>query len=289
MKKINILVSAFVISLLAAGCAKESLSKSEVEAGFPNAYKGKIPEISFEATPSGEAQFDIASGAVYVEASVTVSGITKEVGEVEIGVITSTTDDFKNTKVAGVPVTEDGTYTVRALVNANTTSYFQASISTKYGSSYSDVVTAKVSDVPFYGKIVGKWAGTMISLAYGDEYEGHTIEIILDETDYEKSCYIYDIEPYYAAEGYNHTEGFNIVKGIIDSENNQILIPTGSDMTLGGRQYYATNSSMDEVYDYGAFVLSEDGASLKCDTYFENLKPNGQPEDLYAPVEFSKL
>ena len=49
MKRINIIISALAISVLAASCAKESPSKSEVEAGFPNRFQGEIPEVSFSA------------------------------------------------------------------------------------------------------------------------------------------------------------------------------------------------------------------------------------------------
>ncbi|MGN1225861.1 MAG: hypothetical protein ACI4TL_01330 [Candidatus Cryptobacteroides sp.] len=286
MKNINIIFAALAISVLAAGCSKESLSKSEVEAGFTNSYKGEIPEVSFSATPTGDAKFDVKTSAIYVETKVTVSGISEELGSVVIGVISSSKADLSNPKSTSLEVSQDGTYDLRALVNANSTCYLQASVSTPYGCTYSDAVKVSVSDVPFYSKIAGSWKGTISSLVYGDEYK-NTIKIILDEDDPENVCYVCNLEPYYSNEGYVQEEGFNIIEAAIDNENNQIIIATGSSMTLAGRSFYASDEE-GEVIEYGALVLSEDGEQLTCNEAFYTVKSDGKAEDWYGPAVYTK-
>ena len=82
MKRINIIISALAISALAASCAKESPSKSEVEAGFPNRFQGEIPEVSFSA---GKATIDDKTYSIYVDTKVTVSGLGDNLDKVVIG------------------------------------------------------------------------------------------------------------------------------------------------------------------------------------------------------------
>ena len=97
MKNIVRIASALALVVLAASCSKMSPSKSEVEAGFPKAYTGAIPEISFAATPSGEAKFDVDLNAVCIPVKLTVSGVNEELGKVTICVLSSSKADFSNT------------------------------------------------------------------------------------------------------------------------------------------------------------------------------------------------
>lgn len=286
MKNIVKIASAIAFAVLAAACTKLGPSKSEVEAGFKDAYTGDIPQISFVATPSGTAKFDVETASVYIEASVTVSGVNANLGEVVIGVLSAGKEDLSNAINTDMVITQDGTYDLKVNVTANQVNFLKASVSTQYGCSYSEAVKLDVSDIPFYGKIPGKWEGKVTSFAFGDEYSS-TLSISLDKEDPENVCYVGNIDPYYADEGYTFDKGFNFIKGIIDNENNQIILVTGSSMNLGGRAYYAADTD-GNVYKYGTLVLSKDAKTLVREDCFFTVTKDGKAEDWYAPAKYVK-
>lgn len=286
MKNIVKIASAIAFAVLAAACTKLGPSKSEVEAGFKDAYTGDIPQISFVATPSGTAKFDVETASVYIEASVTVSGVNANLGEVVIGVLSAGKEDLSNAINTDMVITQDGTYDLRVNVTANQVNFLKASVSTQYGCSYSEAVKLDVSDIPFYGKIAGSWTGKVTSLAYGDEYSS-TLSISLDKEDPENVCYVGNIEPYFADNGNTFDKGLNFIKGIIDNENNQIILVTGSSMNLGGRAYYAADTD-GNVYKYGTLVLSKDAKTLVREDCFFTVTKDGKAEDWYAPAKYVK-
>lgn len=286
MKNIVKIASAIAFAVLAAACTKLGPSKSEVEAGFKDAYTGDIPQISFVATPSGTAKFDVETASVYIEASVTVSGVNANLGEVVIGVLSAGKEDLSNAINTDMVITQDGTYDLKVNVTANQVNFLKASVSTKYGCSYSEAVKLDVSDIPFYGKIPGKWEGKVTSLRYGDEYSS-TLSISLDKEDPENVCYVGNIEPYFADGGNTFDKGLNFIKGIIDNENNQIILVTGSSMNLGGRAYYAADTE-GNVYKYGTLVLSKDAKTLVREDCFFTVTKDGKAEDWYAPAKYVK-
>lgn len=286
MKNIVKIASAIAFAVLAAACTKLGPSKSEVEAGFKDAYTGDIPQISFVATPSGTAKFDVETASVYIEASVTVSGVNANLGEVVIGVLSAGKEDLSNAINTDMVITQDGTYDLRVNVTANQVNFLKASVSTQYGCSYSEAVKLDVSDIPFYGKIAGSWTGKVTSRAYGDEYSS-TLSISLDKEDPENVCYVGNIEPYFADNGNTFDKGLNFIKGIIDNENNQIILVTGSSMNLGGRAYYAADTD-GNVYKYGTLVLSKDAKTLVREDCFFTVTKDGKAEDWYAPAKYVK-
>ena len=286
MKNLVKIASAIAFAVLAAACTKLGPSKSEVEAGFKDAYTGDIPQISFVATPSGTAKFDVETASVYIEASVTVSGVNASLGEVVIGVLSADKEDLSDAINTDMVITQDGTYDLRVNVTANQVNFLKASVSTKYGCSYSEAVKLDVSDIPFYGKIPGKWEGKVTSLALGDEYSS-TLYISLDKEDPENVCYVGNIEPYFADNGNTFDKGLNFIKGIIDNENNQIILVTGSSMNLGGRAYYAADTE-GNVYKYGTLVLSKDAKTLVREDCFFTVTKDGKAEDWYAPAKYVK-
>ena len=286
MKNIVKIASAIAFAVLAAACTKLGPSKSEVEAGFKDAYTGDIPQISFVATPSGTAKFDVETASVYIEASVTVSGVNANLGEVVIGVLSAGKEDLSNAINTDMVITQDGTYDLKVNVTANQVNFLKASVSTQYGCSYSEAVKLDVSDIPFYGKIAGSWTGKVTSLAYGDEYSS-TLSISLDKEDPENVCYVGNIEPYFADGGNTFDKGLNFIKGIIDNENNQIILVTGSSMNLGGRAYYAADTE-GNVYKYGTLVLSKDAKTLVREDCFFTVTKDGKAEDWYAPAKYVK-
>ena len=288
MKNIVKIASAIAFAVLAAACTKLGPSKSEVEAGFKDAYTGDIPQISFVATPSGTAKFDVETASVYIEASVTVSGVNANLGEVVIGVLSAGKEDLSNAINTDMVITQDGTYDLKVNVTANQVNFLKASVSTKYGCSYSEAVKLDVSDIPFYGKIPGSWTGKVTSLAFKDEEFSSTLFISLDKEDPENVCYVGNIEPYWAEEKkQTFDKGVNFIKGIIDNENNQIILVTGSSMNLGGRAYYAADTD-GNVYKYGTLVLSKDAKTLVREDCFFTVTKDGEAEDWYAPAKYVK-
>lgn len=286
MKNTVKIASVIAFAVLTAACTKMAPSKYEVEAGFEDAYQGAIPEVSFAATPSGNAKFDIESGSIYIATKVTVSGVSATAGKIVVGVLSSEKEDFTNTQNSDLVITEDGTYEIAANVSANKVNYIKASISTQYGCSFSDVVKLNISDVPFYGKISGNWAGKVTSLAFGDEYSSNLV-ISLDKEDPENYCYVGNIEPYYESSGNTVDKGLNYIKCQIDNENNQIILATGSSMNLGGRMYFASDLE-GSVLDYDVLTLSEDSKSLVREAAFFTVKPDGSAEDWYGPATYKK-
>lgn len=286
MKNTVKIASVIAFAVLTAACTKMAPSKYEVEAGFEDAYQGAIPEVSFAATPSGNAKFDIESGSIYIATKVTVSGVSATAGKIVVGVLSSEKEDFTNTQNSDLVITEDGTYEIAANVSANKVNYIKASISTQYGCSFSDVVKLNISDVPFYGKISGNWAGKVTSLAFGDEYSSNLV-ISLDKEDPENYCYVGNIEPYYESSGNTFDKGLNYIKCQIDNENNQIILATGSSMNLGGRMYFASDLE-GSVLDYDVLTLSEDSKSLVREATFYTVKPDGSAEDWYGPATYKK-
>ena len=287
MKNIVKIASAIAFAVLAAACTKLGPSKSEVESGFKDAYTGDIPQISFVATPSGTAKFDVETASVYIEASVTVSGVNANLGEVVIGVLSAGKEDLSNAINTDMVITQDGTYDLRVNVTANQVNFLKASVSTKYGCSYSEAVKLDVSDIPFCGKIPGSWTGKVTSLAVKDEEFSSTLYISLDKEDPENVCYVGNIEPYFADSGNTFDKGVNFIKGIIDNENNQIILVTGSSMNLGGRAYYAADTE-GNVYKYGTLVLSKDAKTLVREDCFFTVTKDGKAEDWYAPAKYVK-
>ena len=141
-------------------------------------------------------------------------------------------------------------------------------------------------NIPFYGKIGGTWKGKVTSLAYGDEYDS-VISIMLDEEDPENVCYVCDIEPFYVSKGFTYKKtGYNVIQASIDAENQQIVIATGSDMTLGGLLFYATDLE-GTVVGQATLKLSADGSSLVMAEAFY-IVAEGKPEDWYSPAEYKK-
>ena len=79
---------------------------------------------------------------------------------------------------------------------------------------------------------------------------------------------------------------YNVIQASIDAENQQIVIATGSDMTLEGRLFYATDLE-GKVVGQATLKLSADGSSLVRAEAFYTVA-EGEPEDWYSPAEYKK-
>ncbi|MDE5890993.1 MAG: hypothetical protein K2H10_08275, partial [Bacteroidales bacterium] len=224
----------------------------------------------------------------YVTVTAEVSGITDQMEGLSLCFLSSTNVEFSNARPVEVAAA-NGTVTADVPVSAGRKNYVTVSISCADGVSYSDVMEIDVPDVPFWAKVSGTYTGTVVSLAYGDEYVS-VITVILDENDPENKCIVGNLEPYFYSEGKTMDEGYNFVEAQIDNENACIIIPNESSLNLGGRTFLGLNAADDDsatAYADGILYLTPDADALVRPYAFYTLS-NGEPEDLYAGAVYTK-
>lgn len=270
MKNILKISSVLAAALMIASCGKMAPSKSAVEAGFEAA--AVLPTLQVNAS---SVSYDYLNSMAIVE--VTVSGMSEGV---EVGLVSSKTEDFASTYYVQAENAADGKITAKAKISPSSEWYVVATASDNAsGSSYSEVIKIDVPTFPFWASIAGTYKGTVESLAYGDSYTS-TVSVVLDSEDPENKCYILGFEPYYADGGYPNTQSqFNYLECVIDNENNCIIAPYGSDMNLGGRWMH---SFTEKGACNGVFTFSKDYNSMVRAWEFYTVKPDGKVEDYYA-------
>ncbi|MDE6871671.1 MAG: hypothetical protein K2J62_06065 [Bacteroidales bacterium] len=281
MKKISTYILVLVAFGIAAISCQKAPSKAEVEAGFSPA--GPVPSVGI-----GNAPDKISALDGYVTVTAEVSGITDQMEGLSLCFLSSTNVEFSNARPVEVAAA-NGTVTADVPVSAGRKNYVTVSISCADGVSYSDVMEIDVPDVPFWAKVSGTYTGTVVSLAYGDEYVS-VITVILDENDPENKCIVGNLEPYFYSEGNTMDEGYNFVEAQIDNENACIIIPNGSSLNLGGRTFLGLNAADDDsatAYADGILYLTPDADALVRPYAFYTLS-NGEPEDLYAGAVYTK-
>lgn len=231
---------------------------------------------------------------------VTFTGLYDDLSALSVGVLSDTDPTFRNASFT--PASRDasgkfvdGTFTINARVNPNRTCYIRGVAASNEGTSFSEVMTVAVPDIPFHLKVLGKtFKGTLYSNAGKEDIEC-TITIIRDEKDPENSCFVADIEPYYAGEGYTYKASngaLNYCQATIDNDANTITIANGADIHLAGRTIRGLDSAKFEDAEYFApvvFRLAENGSDLALDNGFMTITSDGQGEDAYdAGVTFTK-
>ena len=280
-KAFTYLCLALVCIVTSVSCNKAALDKDAVEAGF--AAKGPVPSVSIDKNIS----VDITVATV----KVTFAGITTESSDsLSIGLLTSSDPSFYKSSFAPAEKLADGTYEIECTVEPNATMYFRGVAANINGTNYSETVSMKIPDVPFYAKVGGVYAcAKEFSEAYGDEYPGHSITIIVDPED-NTSCIVANIEPYYASKGNVYTKGYNYCVGVVDNDNKTITIPMGTDVHLGGRVMSAGNAvSFAEATGYADIVLQmqEDGSLVRTNCLL-TITPSGVEDAYKGGVVFRK-
>lgn len=275
MKKNIQYLSVAAVAVLFASCNKLTPSKADVEAGF--AKPDALPTL----TISG-AECDALNGIVNV--TVTVSGLPADKENLSLGILTSSTADFSSSKFIKVENPAEGTVAMKGAVTANSTYYVKAvAASPKGGSSYSNVITVDVPDIPLYAKAPGTYVGTVVSEAYGDEYS-NTIYVIADPDDPQHTVYIAGVEPYYADDYPGKDLDLNFVKATVDEESGCLVVALGEDMHLGGRAMAGLNAaSMNDATNYApvTFKMTASGDLFRAEA-FRTIKSDGSAEDSYA-------
>ena len=259
-----------------ASCAKMAPSKNAVEEGFEAA--AVLPTLQVNAS---SVSYDYLNSMAIVE--VTVSGMTEGV---EIGLISSRSQDFASSSYIQVENATDGKITAKAKISPSAKWHVVATATDNAsGSSYSEVVTIDVPEFPFWASISGNYKGTVESKAYGDSYTS-TVTIVLDPEDPENKCYILGFEPYYAGKGYPNTQSnFNYLECTIDNENRCIIAPYKSDMHLGGRWLHSFTA---DGPCHGVFTFSEDHSTMSRAWEFYTVTPAGEAEDYYSTATYKR-
>lgn len=268
------IISAVV--MLFASCQKLAPSKAQVEAGFtaPTA----VPTLSI-----GNVECDAINGIVNV--NVTVSGLPANKDGLSVGILSSLSPDFLDSKFVEAADLSDGNVVMKGAVTANSTYYVKAIASSPTGgSSSSSVVTVEVPDIPLYYKAPGVYVGTVDSEAYGDSYTS-TIYIVADEDDPEHIMWIGGIEPYWADNGYTGQNfDLNYVMATVDEEKGCLVVALGEDAHLGGRVIAGLNAaSMDDATSYApvTFKMTATGDFFRAEA-FQTVMSDGSAEDSYA-------
>ncbi len=286
MKRFIKFVSVLALGLALASCSKEAPGKSEVEAGF-DAFKSTLPQLTLGANPA------INAAAGYAEVDLTIAGLADAEGLV-VGVVSSTDPTFGTSNFVAVESPANGTVKVKAKVAPNSTYYIRAAASVAEGvSSYSEAITVNVPDVPFWAKAAGVYAGNTTAYTSDTVYSS-VITVVNHPDDPENKCFIYDFNPYWAANGYTFaaTEGqYNWLEAVIDNENNAIIIPYQTDMNLAGRvalgldaPEYADAQYYDDIY----LVLGNDGSSLVRANAFAVGTASGSLEEVFNGTVYAK-
>ena len=263
--------AAVVLSL--ASCTDNALVKSEVEAGW-NANPANIPTVTLgELALQGKGQDVVISGS-----SVSTSGTLLEVG------FEFSSDENFNPNATTYCVVADPT-TIGSYVAANlaalTKYYIRAYAVVAEGMAYSDVKNITTKDLPLIDKVCGTWAGTIESAAYGDVYSN---TLVIEPSETEGEVIIYNLEPYYAANGLVKGTGFNFVQATIDEANGALIVGIGADMSYKGRMiagFNAANYSDATGYANLTFVSKAGGSQLLQVNGFFTVTPDGKLEDAY--------
>lgn len=293
MKNILKYSSLILCCLALASCVKDAPSKSEVESSFKK-YDGELPTVSINATPK---EINAIDGYAAVE--VTFSGLYDDLSALSVGVLSDTDSTFRNASFtpAGKDASGkfvDGTFIIKVRVLPCRTFYIRGVAASNEGTSFSEVLTVAVPDIPFHLKVLGTYTSTLYSNA-GKEDLSCSITIIRDENDPEGSCFVTDIEPYWAGKGvtYKASNGaLNYCQATIDNDANTITIADGADIHLDGRTIRGLDSAkFADSKDFApvVFRLAKNGSDLALDNGFMTITSAGQAEDAYdAGVTFTK-
>ncbi|MBP9998696.1 MAG: hypothetical protein KBS67_05575 [Bacteroidales bacterium] len=279
MKKLTKFIFASFLALAAVACNKAALEKDQVEAGF--ASKGTAATITMAE--------NIITDGVTATVTVTVSGLQgPALDSLSLGVLTSLTEDFKDSKFTAIDAETDGTYTVSVPVTPLTKTFFRAAVSSIHCSDFSAIKSVNIPDIPFHLKVAGRYKGTVESEAYGDSYQ-NILTIIIDDED-PFVCYIGGFDPYYQSKGYDINKGLNYVEAYIDDETETISTAVKSDLNLYGYSIMGVNASSVEAasgYAPVTFKLTKNGLYRK--EAFITLTDTGNTDDMYlGDVNYTK-
>lgn len=280
MKNIIKLLSISVAVLLSLASCSEVLTKSEVEAKW-NTNSANIPTVTLgELSLQGKGQDVVVTG----------STISSSGAILEAGIQFCASEDFNPSSTTYIVVEDVTTFgSVVTKLGAATTYYVRAYGIVGEGMAYSEVKTITTKDLPLIDKVCGTFSGTVVSGAFGDVY---TSTLVIEPGQEENTVVIYNIDPYWAAEGYVKGSGYNFVVGTLDEATSSISVAIGANANLDGRMIVGFNAaaySDATAYQALTFVSKAGGAELYQANGFFTVKSDGRSEDAYnGGVTFKK-
>lgn len=213
-----------ISAALAVSCNK-SLDKDEVEAGF--AQRGALPEVSIDPSSIVVDQYE-----QLLTADVTFSGVSSEMKNLELGLLSATDAGFVESSAALVKNPADGTFTLSVSIAAGRTNYVKAMAASDDGAVYSDRITVDVPDIPWYYKISGQYVGTYepdenTASQGAVAYENHVVTVESeDDGNGVFTVTFYNIDPFiYETLGPDAGVQFNWVSGELDIQTRTVSLP----------------------------------------------------------------
>ena len=217
------MVSATAVMLAAVSSCQKAPEKAEVEAGFSVA--GKVPRVGIAEN------VDIYQYDKRVSATVLVSGITSEMDNVEVGLLSSLDEFFSDPKAVYAKRDRNGSYTLRVPVTPGKTNWIMAMAACDGGAAYSSKVSVDVPDVPWQYKIADTYTGTMSNdtIKVGTaSFPDHSI--VLKYNSKSNKLTIGNVCAYSLSEGYDYTKDNNVnyIVGDVDIEAMTVSFTVGA-------------------------------------------------------------
>lgn len=282
MKKLNIKVlSLFVAAAgMFASCSQEEITKAEVDnATYPNT------ELAISEITLGNV------GSTTAELTFDVQGYTP--GILEIAVVYSTTPDFATTNIAvytGSVAGETVNFLVKGLA-METTYYAYAYAYMRGGSAVSETVSFTTTAEPISKEMLnGKaYGATGVLDGFGESTYDFNFSLATTESD---TVWVYNLDPYFAANGFVAEVGCNILGGIltIAEDGKTATIECWSDpVQYIGYQDVFWSASTDGG-DSVPFIINitNNGAKLNVGTFF-GARVAGGWYSVFPPTEFDAL
>lgn len=216
-------VAAVMLSATAVCSCQKAPEKAEVEAGFSPA--GKVPKVGIAET------VDIYQYEKRVSATVLVSGITSEMNNVEVGLLSSLDEYFSDPKAVYAKRDRNGSYTLRVPVTPGKTNWIMATAACDGGAVYSSKVSVDVPDVPWQYKIADNYVGTMTNdtLKVGTaSFADHTV--VLKYNSKNNKLTIGNVCAYSLSQGLDYTKDSNVnyIVGDVDIDAMTVSFPVTS-------------------------------------------------------------
>lgn len=265
----NCKMKRYLIYLAAAAAlisCQRAEEKDEVEAGF--AGFTALPSVSIDK------DVEIRQYDKIVKVKATFRGITREMKNLQTGVMSSQSYSFSSSELVAVdPV--NGTFEVEVPVLPGVTNWIVAMAGTPSGGAvYSEKIAVEVPDVPWYYKIPESYVGDYPIYGGDDSYESHQVYVEFNSKF--TSATIYNFDPYLSEKIDNYKvedRTTNYVTGDLDVEARTITLKKSGDLYPVNNDIYSLIpiSSIDDssVSIASSFVLtfSDDGQTLTLPWY----------------------
>lgn len=212
MKKIFNIIPCMAVVTALVSCNSVMDDKDDIDALYA---VGTAPTVTITS----------ATGA---SSAITVAGTVSDASKaVEVGMLVSTSEDMADAAYwPANGVTAEFTAVAKKLQPLSTYYVQTYSVAKDNQRTYSEVQKVQTS-IPEFGiaQLNGNvYVGSTVS--YWDNSYNYSVSVMIDTEDSTK-CIIYDLEPYFAANGYVSAKGHNTYEGTINWKNKVITVENG--------------------------------------------------------------